>query len=107
MSPVRFEIMQSINPRQTEAEVLNRLLELPELHLSGFSARAGLTGAGVTIMKGRSFFGSWRVTCGTLVWTYAHAGGTNYFAESVDDAVRHTMLLVLRALESQQVMRVA
>lgn len=99
--------MHIVNSRQIEAEVLNRLIELPELHLSGFTARSGLTGAGVTVMKGRSFFGSWRVTAGTLVWSYAHAGGTNYFAHSVDDALRHTMLLVLRNLEQTSVMRVA
>ena len=99
--------MHIVNSRQIEAEVLNRLIELPELHLSGFTARSGLTGAGVTLMKGRSFFGSWRVTAGTLVWSYAHAGGTNYFAHSVDDALRHTMLLVLRNLEQTSVMRVA
>lgn len=99
--------MNIVNSRQAEAEVLNRLLDLPELHLSGFSARAGLTGAGVTLMRGRSFFGSWRVTAGTLVWSYAHAGGTNYFAHSVDDAVRHTMLLILHTLQQEQVMRVA
>jgi hypothetical protein len=99
--------MHIVNSRQIEAEVLNRLIELPELQLSGFTVRSGLTGAGVTLMKGRSFFGSWRVTAGTLVWSYAHAGGTNYFAHSVDDALRHTMLLVLRNLEQTSVMRVA
>lgn len=99
--------MHIVNSRQIEAEVLNRLIELPELQLSGFIARSGLTGAGVTLMKGRSFFGSWRVTAGTLVWSYAHAGGTNYFAHSVDDALRHTMLLVLRNLEQNTIMRVA
>lgn len=91
--------MQKVNSRQIEAEVLNRLLELPEVHLSGFSVRAGLTGAGVTLMRGKSFFGSWRVTADTLVWSYAHAGGSNYFALSVDDAVRHTMLVILNSLE--------
>ena len=99
--------MQSNNPRQIEAEVLNRLLSLPEVEQSGFSARAGLTGSGVTVLNGRSFFGSWRVTAGTLVWTYAHSGGTNYFAHSMDDAVRHTLLLILRSLEAQRMMRVA
>lgn len=98
--------MLTVNSHQIEAEVLNRLLELPELHLSGFSARAGLTGAGVTLMKGRGFFGSWRVAAGTLVWSYAHAGGKNYFAQSVEDAVRHTMLVILRNLEQTYEMRV-
>lgn len=97
----------NMNHRLVEAEVLNRLLELPEVHMSGFSARAGLTGAGITIMKGRSFFGSWRVTAGTLVWSYAQSGGTTYFAQSVDDAVRHTMLLILRSLQTEHMARVA
>lgn len=91
-----------LNPRQIEAEVLNRLMELPEVQLSGFSARAGLTGSGVTLMRGRSFFGSWRVTAGTLVWSYAHAGGNSYFTQSVDDAVRHTMLLILQNLQNEK-----
>jgi hypothetical protein len=99
--------MHPNNPRQIEAEVLNRLRQLPEFDLSGFSARAGLTGSGITVLNGRSFFGSWRVVAGTLVWTYAHSGGTNYFAQSVDDAVRHTMLLILRTLEAQRMMDVA
>lgn len=90
-----------LTPREIEAEVLQRLQEMPEVQLSGFSVRAGLTGAGVTLMKNRSFFGSWRVTAGTLVWSYAHSGGTNYFAQSVEDAVRHTMLLILRSLQHE------
>lgn len=96
------DTMAPLNPRQIEAEVLNRLMDVPEVQLSGFSVRPGLTGSGVTLMKGRGFFGSWRVTAGTLVWSYAHAGGTNYFAHSVDDAVRHTMLLILRHLQQQK-----
>ena len=99
--------MHTNNPRQIEAEVLNRLRQLPEVGLSGFSARAGLTGSGITVLNGRSFFGSWWITAGTLVWTHAHSGGTNYFAQSVDDAVRHTMLLILRSLEAQRMMNVA
>lgn len=94
--------MHAINPRQLEAEVLNRLLALPEVQLAGFYPRAGLTGAGVTVMKGRSFFGSWRVAHGALVWNYAHSGGTNYYARSIEDAVRHTLLLILRALEADR-----
>lgn len=94
--------MQTINPRQLEAEVLNRLLALAEVQLAGFFPRAGLTGAGVTVMKGRSFFGSWRVSHGALVWNYAHGGGTNYFAHSIDDAVRHTLMLILRTLELER-----
>lgn len=75
--------------------------------MSGFSARAGLTGSGITVLMGRTFFGSWRVTGGELVWTHAQSGGASYFAKSVDDAVRHTMLLILRMLESRRLGDVA
>lgn len=87
--------------KQLESTLLEQLDKLQELELSGFSARPGLTGAGVTVLQGRNFFGSWRVTCGTLVWTYAGAGSTSYFAKSVEDAVRYSMLVILRRLQSQ------
>ncbi len=87
--------------KQLESALLEQLDKLQELELSGFSARPGLTGAGVTVLQGRNFFGSWRVTCGTLVWTYAGAGSTSYFAKSVEDAVRYSMLVILRRLQSQ------
>ena len=87
--------------KQLESALLDRLEKQPELAMSGFSARPGLTGAGVTLLQGRNFFGSWRVTCGTLVWTFAGAGLTSYFAKSVDDAARYTMLVVLRRLQVQ------
>ena len=87
--------------KQLESALLEQLDTLQELDLSGFSVRPGLTGAGVTVLQGRNFFGSWRVTCGTLVWTFAGAGTTSYFAKSADDAARHTMFVVLRRLQSQ------
>ncbi len=87
--------------KQLESALIGQLDRLPELELSGFSVRPGLTGAGVTLLQGRNFFGSWRVTCGTLVWTYAGAGSSSYFAKSVEDAVRYTMLVVLRRLQLQ------
>lgn len=99
--------MQMINPRQLEGEILARLLALPEVQLAGFFPRAGLTGAGVTLMRGRSFYGSWRVSHGALVWNFAHSGGESYFANSLDDAIRHTLLLILRALETDRAARVA
>jgi hypothetical protein len=87
--------------KNLEAALLEKLDKLQELEQSGFSVRPGLTGAGVTLLQGRNFFGSWRVTCGTLVWTFAGAGSTSYFANSVDDAARHTMLVVLQRLQAQ------
>jgi hypothetical protein len=87
--------------KHLEFALLEQLDQLQELENSGFSVRPGLTGAGVTVLQERNFFGSWRVTCGTLVWTFAGASTTSYFAKSVEDAARHTMLVVLRRLLEQ------
>lgn len=86
--------------KQLESALLEQLDKLQELELSGFSVRPGLTGAGVTVLHGRNFFGSWRVTCGTLVWTFAGAGSTSYFATSVEDAARHTMFVLLQRMQA-------
>ena len=86
--------------KQLETALLKQLEQLPELEMSGFSVRPGLTGAGVTVLQGRTFFGSWRVTCGTLVWTFAGAKLTSYFAKTIDDATRHTMFVVLQRLQT-------
>lgn len=83
-----------------DRQLLERLLDIPEVALSSFSIREGLTGAGVTILKGRSYFGSWRVTAGTLVWVHAKVGEDNQYMKSVDEAVRYTLLLILRNLET-------
>lgn len=86
------------------------LLDIPEIAASGFSVRAGLTGSGVTILKGRSYFGSWRVTADTLVWVSSNMADANRFVETVDGAVRHTLLMILRDLEisgRQRPLRVA
>ncbi|MGE0054880.1 MAG: hypothetical protein AB7S74_11780 [Hyphomicrobium sp.] len=94
--------MYAYNPRKLEADVLRGLMRLPEFELSGFTARAGLTGCDVTVLKDRSFFGSWRASERTLTWTYANGGGSVYFAQTVEQAIRHTMLMVLRSLEAQR-----
>ncbi len=87
--------------KQLEAALLEQLERLPELEMSGFSVRPGLTGAGITVLQGRTFFGSWSVSCGALVWTFAGAALTTYFAKTVEDAARHTMFVVLQRLQSQ------
>ena len=85
-----------------EQQLLERLKAISELRMSGFSARPGLMGDGVTILNERTYFGSWRTKAGALVWTYATVGDAPYFAPSVDAAVRHTMMLILRHLEHGQ-----
>lgn len=77
------------------------LLDIPEIESAGFIVRAGLTGAGVTLLKGRSYFGSWRSTAGTLVWVSSNLTDENHFVDTVDEAVRYTLLMILRSLEVQ------
>ena len=90
-----------------DRQLRNSLTEIPEIIASGFSVREGLTGSGVTIFKGRTYFGSWRVTAGTLVWVSSNLGEANYLADTVDEAARHTMLLILRNLQASAVRRYA
>lgn len=87
--------------------LLEKLLDIPEVADSGFSVREGLTGAGVTVLKGRSYYGSWRVTAGTLCWIHASPGSENVFVANVDEALRHTLLTILRSLEGDRELRVA
>lgn len=82
-----------------DRQLLDSLSQIDEVELSGFSAREGLTGSGVTVLRGRTYFGSWRVTAGTLVWSFASSGAQNHFESTVDGAVRHTLLLILKNLE--------
>ncbi len=88
-----------------DRQLFDRLLDISEIGLSGFMIREGLTGAGVTILKGRTYFGSWRVTAGTLVWAHATIGEEDHFVGSVDEAVRHTLLLILKNLETTRSLR--
>ncbi len=88
-----------------EKTLLEKLNSLPELSASGFVARAGLTGNGVTLLKGRSYFGAWRRTYSAFVWTYANISEDPYHAASLDDAILHTMKMVLSALQTSKVLR--
>lgn len=85
--------------KSLDSELLTRLFEIPEVALSGFTARKGLTGSGTTILKGRTYFGSWRVTAGSLAWVSAVPGEANHFEDTVDDALRYTMLRILSDLQ--------
>ena len=87
-----------------EKTLLEKLNGIPELPASGFVARAGLTGNGVTLLKGRSYFGAWRKTNNAFVWSYASSEDP-YHAASLDDAILHTMKMILRALETSKVVR--
>jgi hypothetical protein len=83
-----------------DRELLAALSGIPEVAASGFAVRKGLAGTGVTILKGDNYFGSWRVASGDLVWVNAKRWEPNHTVDSVDEAVRHTMLLILRSLET-------
>jgi hypothetical protein len=82
-----------------DQQLRRRLIDIPEISGSGFSTREGLTGSGVTILKGRTYFGSWRLTAGKLMWVSSTMGEGNVLATSVDDAIRHTMLMILASLK--------
>jgi len=89
-----------MNGATSDHELLQQLADIPEVALSGFSVREGLAGTGVTILKGRNYFGSWRSTDGELVWVPANLSEAGFVAASVDEAVRHALLLILRSLET-------
>jgi hypothetical protein len=82
-----------------DSELLSQLLEIPEIGLCGFTVREGLAG-GVTVLKDDNYFGSWRVSAGELVWVHANLAEPSRFVPSVDEAVRYTLLLILRNLET-------
>lgn len=86
--------------KPSERELLRRLAKIPEIAASGFSAREGLTGSGVTILRGKTYFGSWRITAGQFVFVASNMGEPNQFVANVDEAVRHTLLLILRSLQA-------
>lgn len=85
--------------KSLDGELLARLFDIPEVALSGFTSRKGLTGSGVTILKGRTYFGSWRVTAGSLAWVSAVPGEPSHFEDTVDDALRYTMMRILFDLQ--------
>jgi hypothetical protein len=82
-----------------DRELLQQLADIPEVTLSGFSVREGLAGTGVTVLKGRDYFGSWRTVDSQLVWVPANLTEPGHIVETVDEAVRQTLLMILKNLE--------
>jgi hypothetical protein len=80
-------------------ELLEQLSNIPEIELSGFSVREGLSGSGVTVLRGDSYFGSWRVSAGRFIWLHADLSKPCHIEESIGDALRYTLLLILRNLQ--------
>lgn len=83
-----------------DRDLLQQLADIPEVTLSGFSVREGLAGTGVTVLKGRNYFGSWRTVDKQLVWVPANLTEPGHIVETVDEAVRQTLLLILKSLET-------
>jgi hypothetical protein len=81
------------------------LMRIPEINAAGFAVREGLSGGGVTILKGRNYFGSWRLSMGTLVWVSVNTTEPHRSAETVDEATRQTLLMILNALQSEAARR--
>jgi len=89
-----------MTPATPDGELLRQLTGIDEIALSGFGVREGLTGRGVTVLKGESYFGSWRAARdGDLVWTFADLSEPGRTVETVDEAVRYTLLLILRNID--------
>lgn len=86
-----------------DRELLERLQSIPEIISAGFTVREGLTGSGVTILKGRGYFGSWRAVGNALSWIQPAQTGEPTSVEDVDEAVRATLLSILQHLEERHV----
>lgn len=90
-----------MNTATPDSELLRQLTDIPEIGLCGFGAREGLSGRGVTVLKGRNYFGSWRAApTGEIIWTFADLTQAGRTVSSVDEAVRYTLLLILRNIQS-------
>ena len=94
------ELRQRHELRDARCRTAQQLTDIPEVALSGFSVREGLAGTGVTVLKGRNYFGSWRLVGAELVWTFADLSEPSRAVPSVDEAVRYTLLLILRDIQT-------
>lgn len=83
-----------------DRELLQQLENIPEVSLSGFSVREGLSGTGVTVLQGRNYFGSWRAVDRQLVWVPANLTEPGHIVETVDEAVRQTLLMILQSIQA-------
>lgn len=93
-------VVQQMSHTRLDERLLERLSEVPEIELCNFTVRRGLFGTGVTVLRERTYFGSWRLINGALAWTSSY-GEQNYKSvDDVEEAVRYTLLMVLRNLES-------
>lgn len=89
-----------MNQAPDDRKLRLQLMQIPEIVAAGFSVREGLSGGGVTILKGRTYFGSWRMSMGRLVWVSAKSADPHEPVESVDEAARRTLLMILRDLQA-------
>jgi hypothetical protein len=96
-----------MSPYALDQQLRAQLLDIPEIATSGFAVREGLTGAGVTILKGRAYFGSWRATQGQLVFVSANMNEPHHFVDSPGAAARYTLLLILKSLQISKNVRPA
>ena len=83
-----------------DRQLLTAISKIPEVRLSGFVVRQGLPGKDVTILRGRNYFGGWCVASEALVWVPGKPPWSAHSVGSVEEAVRHTLLLILQNLET-------
>jgi hypothetical protein len=84
-----------------DRQLLAQIMDIPEVAACGFSAREGLSGTGVTIFRGADYFGSWRASAGELIWMPANLSEEGRTVATVDEALRYSLLLILRNLETR------
>lgn len=84
-----------------DRDLLDQLELIPEVELAGFSVREGLAGSGVTLLRGRSYIGSWRATDEELIWVPANLAEPGRTMPTVEEALRFTLLLILKNIEDK------
>lgn len=81
-----------------EIELRSRLDALPEFSLAGYQTGEMRTFRGIVIRRGGSVRGLWSFVDGHYRWLPVACNSEAYATASIDRALRHTMLLILKAL---------
>lgn len=82
-----------------DMQLFGALARVPEVRASGFTVSSGLSGRGVTLIHRGQYCGSWRMHKSCLQWISADPRVSDALAGSVEDAMRMTLMMVLRQLE--------
>lgn len=81
-----------------ELELRSRLDALAEFSLAGYQTGEMRTFRGIVVRRGGSVRGLWSFVDGHYRWLPVACNSEAYATSSIDRAMRHMMLLVLKAL---------